>query len=220
MFVRVRDNDTMNLLSLQDYKDANDVDLIDSAYTTLEANYGVDSETLATFRDKPAKAIWATYRFQLLNCCGCDTYIDRWKYRFADIAYNMLEKYKILFAAYEELKSGLGSIDSTGTIVTHSDASTHTDGDNSNTATSENIPQYADASQGEWLNGRSKNTGTVSADGTSTNNIEVTTKSALGMLPAELADKMKDALFNPYEEYAREFASLFVPYFASGCECL
>lgn len=215
----MRDNGTMSLLSLQDYKDANDIDLVNQGFASLETTYSVDADTVALFQDKPAKAIWATYRFQIMNCCGCETYIDRWKYRFADRAYNLLEKYKLLFAAYEELKGGLGSIDSTGTMTTHGDASTHTNGSSDTVMTNENIPQYANALGDKWLNNRANTDNDVTADGTSTNNVEVTTKSALGMLPAELAGKMKNALFNPYLEYAREFSDLFVPFYASGCDC-
>lgn len=209
------------LLSLQDYKDANDIDLVDQGFASLETLYSVDKDTIATFQDKPAKAIWATYRFQLLNCCGCDTYIDRWKYRFTDKAYNLLEKYKILFTAYEQLKNNnsLGVTDSVNTVVTTNSGTTHSESVNNGQTTNERIPQYADASSGQWLNDRVKSDGTNSADGTTHGDGTIVTTSALGMLPAELADKMKNALFNPYQEYAREFADLFIPFFASECDC-
>lgn len=209
------------LLSLQDYKDANDIDLVNQGFASLETLYSVDADTVATFQDKPAKAIWATYRFQLLNCCGCGTYIDRWKYRFADMAYNLLEKYKILFAAYEQLKNNntLGVTDSVTTVVTTSSGTTHSESDGNGTTTNERIPQYADASGGQWLNDRVKNDSANSADGTNEASGTIVTTSPLGLLPAELADKMKNALFNPYQEYAREFADLFIPFYASECAC-
>ena len=211
----------MNLMSLQDYKEANEIDLIDSAFNTLEATYGVDADTIATFKDKPSKAIWAMYRYQLLNCCGCGVYIDRWKYRFADRAYNLMERYDLLFKAYEKLKTDgvLGNTSSVTKVTsTNEGTSSATMKDNS-VATNENIPQYAKAEDGTWINNRAKNDSENESSGTTANNGTIETDSALGLLPAELADKMRKALFNPYTEYAREFEDLFVPFYASGCRC-
>ena len=211
----------MNVLSLQDYLEANQIDLIDSAYDVMQTSYGVDTDTIATFKDKPSKAIWATYRYQLLNCCGCGTYVDRWKYRFADRAYNLMEKYALLFKAYEALKTAgsMTAIESTSKVVTKNEGTAHSETETDNTVTTENIPQYADAQSGEWLNGRNKDKGTVGTDGKTSDSGTIETASALGMLPAELAEKMKNALFNPYVEYAREFEDLFVAFYASGCGC-
>lgn len=207
------------LFSLQDYKEANEIDLVARAFALLETSYDVDAATIATYQDKPAKAVWATYRYQLLNCAGCGTYVDRWKQRFADRAYNLMEKYTILFKAYEELKSA-GELTKTGSaskMTTQNNGTTQASSENTDTVTSENIPQYADASQGQWLNARNINKGSATANGSSADTGTVETVSALGMLPAELADKMRNALFNPYVEYAREFEDMFVPFYASRC---
>ncbi len=207
------------LFSLQDYLEANEIDLIDGAYDVMQASFSVDADTIAMYKDKPAKAVWATYRYQLMNCCGCGAYIDRWKYRFSDRAYNLMEKYTMLFKAYEELKSA-GELTKTGsvTVMTSenegtSSSKTGTDG----TVTGERIPQYADASQGQWLNDRTRTEAEASTEGKDANKGTVKTESALGMLPSELADKMRNALFNPYVEYAREFEDMFVPFYASRC---
>lgn len=211
----------MNVLSLQDYLEANQIDLIDSAYDVMQTSYGVDADTVALFKDKPSKAIWASYRYQLLNCCGCGVYVDRWKHRFSDRAYNLMEKYTLLFKAYEAMKTAgsMTAIESVSKVTTANEGTAHSETATDSTATTENIPQYADAQSGEWLNGRNKDKGTVGTDGKTSDSGTIETASALGMLPAELAEKMKNALFNPYTEYAREFEDLFIPFYASGCGC-
>lgn len=216
--------------SLQSYLDDNSTDLIADVLTDADGN-------AYSYATKAGRAIWATYRYAIMNTCGDDDGIKRWIQRGQDIAYNMDERYSQLFAAYEQFKStGVltdinigqkqtavtdGTVKNTGTVTNVSDD------DRKITGTTEAIPQYSDASNGTWLTGRTGTatdgdlTDTRTDDTTAKTDATVTTtiEGTGGVLSNELIRRMKDGLFNPYLEYAREFATLFVPFWVDECGC-
>lgn len=202
------------MISLDSYLEDNSVDLVDSILTDPDGN-------AYSYSNKAGKAIWATYRYAMLNCKPTEKYITRWIQRGRDIAYNMDERYSQLFTAYEALKTAgtPTSIDITDKATTTVESESSNTGSNSNTDTSEAIPQYANASEDSWLTGRGisngSNTGSSTGKATTTEN----RSSTGGNLPIELIQRMKAGLFNPYLEYAGEFRDLFVPFFIDECGC-
>lgn len=205
------------MITLDSYLEDNSIDLVDSILTDPDGN-------AYSYSEKAGKAIWAMYRYALMNCMPAEKYINRWIQRGRDIAYNLDERYSQLFTAYESLKTAGKpvSIDITDTGTTTTETEGSSTGTSENTDTSEAIPQYADASQGTWLTGRGKSSGSNS--GTSTGKATVTENrsSTGGSLPVELMQRMRNGLFNPYLEYAGEFENLFVPFYIdeSGCDCI
>lgn len=218
------------MISLQSYLDDNSVDLVQSFLEDPDGN-------AYSYATKAGRAIWANYRYAIMNTCGDSDGIGRWIQRAKDIAYNMDERYSQLFTAYENFKA-TGDITSIAikqkqTIVT--DGTLKNTGNVTNvntneqvvTGTTEAIPQYQNASEGEWLTERTKSTPegnitdkrtddtTAKTDSTVTTDIEGTA----GVLPSELIQRMKDGMFNPYLEYAGEFRSLFVPFWIDECGC-
>lgn len=209
------------MISIESYKDDNGVDLIQTAYDAMLADGYITQTQYDTYMAKPYRTIWAMYRYRFMNCCPCDTYIDRWKQRFMDIAYTLTEKYDLLFTAYESIKAdgSIVGLTSKTKVVGNDTGHVGSSGSNDDTSTVENIPQYADAASGEWLSVRNKANGTNASTIDTNTDSTITTESALGLLPAELAEKMRNALFNPYAEYAKEFDSLFVPFYIDECGC-
>lgn len=209
------------ITTLQYYKDNNDIDLIDECYSEMVSE-GIMSEDDATlYKGKPARSLWAYWRYTMLNCRDCEDSIARWKQRFKDRAYLLSEKYGVLFNAYEEIKGNgkLSEMYSTSTTTTHSDGTIHSGTNNDSEMTTENIPQYADASKGTWINNRQNTGAETVTDGTSSDDGTVEQKSALNMIPAEMIDKMRHNLFNPYFEYAEDFRTLFINFWADECPC-
>ena len=212
------------MISLQSIKENEETDLIADVFTAMHDDGYMDDAQYALYSDKPAKAIWATYRYRFLNCCCSETYINRWKQKFADTAYNLIERYDLIFKAYEAFKTDgdITGLTSKSLIASTEERTSHVSDDSNDTVTGENIPAYADAQDGEWLNDRTKSDRNATRDGTDKASSSVTTDSALGLLPAELADRMRKSLFNPYTEYANEFEQMFMPFYADeccGCGC-
>lgn len=212
------------MISLQSIKENEETDLIADVFTAMHDDGYMDDAQYALYSDKPAKAIWATYRYRFLNCCCSETYINRWKQKFADTAYNLMERYDLIFKAYEALKTDgdITGLTSKSLIASTEESSGHSTDNDDYTNTTENIPAYADAQDGEWISARTKNKGTEAKDYGNKVTGTTTTDSALGLLPAELADRMRKSLFNPYTEYANEFEQMFMPFYADeccGCGC-
>lgn len=204
------------MTTLQDYLDDNSVDLVDSILTDPEGN-------AYSYSEKAGKAIWATYRYAMMNCRSSEKSITRWIQRGRDMVYNLDERYAQLFTAYEALKTAgkPTSIDMTDSGTTTTDATGDSAGTDKRTDTNEVIPQYADASQDSWLNSRAvsdgSSSGTTHEESTTTYSNTVTG----GNLPIELMNRMKDGLFNPYLDFARALSDLWVPFFVDeGCDCL
>lgn len=209
------------MITLQSYLEQNDVDLIDTCYTEM-LDEGLISESDATlYRAKPAKMIWAYWRYTLMNCCGSDATVARWKQRFKDTAYLLSEKYPILFNAYEEIKGNgtLSEMYSVSKTTTHSEGTSSNSNAGTGTATTENIPAYANASDDSWINSRNKTENSGSNSGSTKDDGTIETQSALNLIPAEMVEKIRDSLFNPYIEYASEFGRLFINFYADECGC-
>lgn len=197
--------------TLQSYKDETGTDLID---TVLDGY---------SYKDKCAKSIWAEYRYDVINCCGTESAVSRWIQRCKDIAYQLDERYSQLFSAYEQLKTDNKVTDITitdkSTTTTESETSQSDTSTTKTTSTGESIPPYSDASKGTWLDNRDTTDGTGTNEGKGTAKGTSTTErdSTYGMIPLELFKRMKDGLFNPYYEYAREYSKMFVQFWADEC---
>lgn len=207
------------MITLQDYSDDNsDTDLISSLIEldSVTVKTG-DSEVTVDVSTKAHDTIWRMYRYAPLNCRDSEKYINRWKQRFSDIAGNMAERYNVLFKAYEtyRLTGQLSTIDSVNSVTVN--GGTTSNGDSTGQVTSEAIPQYADASEGEWLTGRQKSANTNS--NTVQNYSEAVSKGIGGYIPAELVARIRNNSWNPYMEYAGEFSELFVPFYVDECGC-
>lgn len=209
------------MITLQYYKEQNDIDLIDTCYSEMLAEGLISDSDATLYRAKPTKMIWAYWRYTLMNTCGSDDSVARWKQRFKDTAYLLSEKYNILFNAYEELKGNgkLSEMYSTTLTTTHNEGTTHVGTSGEDTATIENVPQYGDASTDNWINNRNKNKSEGTTDGKTGDDGTIESQSALNLIPAEMAQKMRDSLFNPYMEYAAEFSKLFINFYADECGC-
>ncbi len=209
------------MISLQSVKDNDGTDLINEVFTAMYVDGYLDDAQYAVYKDKPAKAIWATYRYRFMNTCCSEKYVNRWKQRFADTAYNLLERYDLIFKAYEALKTegNMTGLTSKSLIQTTEVSSGQSTDHDDYTNSTENIPAYADAQDGQWLSERTRNDGTETKNYGNNVTGTTTTDSALGLLPAELADRMRKSLFNPYTEYAQEFEQLFMPFYADECCC-
>lgn len=129
------------MTTLDEYLENNSVDLVDSILTDPDGN-------AYSYSEKAGKAIWATYRYAMMNCRSAEKSVTRWIQRGRDIAYNLDERYAQLFTAYETLKTEgkPTSIDMTDTGTSKSSASGTTAGTTKDTFTTEAIPQYTDAS--------------------------------------------------------------------------
>lgn len=202
------------MTTLADYLEDESVDLVDSILTDPDGN-------AYSYSTKAGRAIWATYRYAMLNTCASESGIERWIQRGRDIAYNLDERYSQLFAAYESFKTAgtLTSIDITETTTTTSSTEQSGTDSSSTTATSEDLPQYASASSGTWLTGRNASDGSGTTTGKSDTTATMSHASTGGALAGELIERMRDGLFNPYLEYAGEFRDLFVPFWSDECGC-
>lgn len=218
------------MITIQEYLDDNSVDIIADVLTDADGN-------AYSYATKAGRAIWAMYRYAPMNTCDSDDGIKRWIQRGKDMAYNLDERYAQLFTAYENFKAtgDLTSIESkqkqvtaTGGTVANTGSVTNTNKDDKViTTTAEAIPQYQKASDGTWLTGRNVSTpnGTVvdtRVDDTAvTTNMTATTDitGISGVIPSELIERMRNGLFNPYLEYAREYRSLFIPFWFDECGC-
>lgn len=143
-----------------------------------------------------------------------------------------------------DLATTSGSTETTAATGSTSDTrttATDTDVTSSNTATGEDLPATSGSSASSWLNSRDISNGsqtqdttvtetgsgstkddttrTASGTGTDKGTITRARNSQSGMIPAELYRRMKDALYDPYYEYAREWYDLFVPLYADICGC-
>lgn len=203
------------MTTLQDYLDDNSVDLVDSILTDPDGN-------AYSYSDKAGKAIWAMYRYAMMNCKPTEKYITRWIQRGRDMVYNLDERYSQLFKAYEALKDAgrATSLDMTDTSKVVTDSLNTTENEGDVTVTGETIPQYADASADSWLNSRAITDDDTkqTAKGQVVNTATATTMG--GNLPIELMNRMRNGLFNPYYSYAEELSELWVPFYVDeGCWC-
>lgn len=203
----------MTMYSLQSYKDENDTDLVESFLSDYTDYY-----------DKCSKQIWALYRYAVLNACNSDTGIERWVQRAKDIAYTLDERYSQLFTAYESLKTA-GDVTSitlkdSSVVTTTSKTDDVRSDSGTSEQTSEDIPQNAASTDLDWLTSRDKGTTGNESKGSAQTDGTVTTErnSTNGLIPLELFQRMKDGLFNPYLEYAREYDRLFMPFYADECD--
>lgn len=184
-----------------------------------------------SYKDKVSKNIWAMYRYYLINAYD----LERWKQRVTDRVTLLHNRYSVLFSAYDDLVTdgtitALDSVDtdtetrdlaetSTRTTSIDSQQTTHDVG------TSEALPATSGSSASSWLTNRDISDGTVTGSNDGTDNGSTTDKGTVkhervtrgGMIPAELYERMKNSLYDPYYEYAREFDYLFVPYYADEC---
>lgn len=212
----------MACFTLQSMQDDEGRDLIDEAIP----------DTCA-YKTKVSPMLWAMFRYAILNTCDP----DRWVQRATD-RYTLLDnRYSVIIEAYEALKEtgDLSLLESTSeeletrNLTGSSSRETSATGTSSmdSTDTSENLPQYANASSGTFLSdrGTSESSGTNSSSGTES----VTTTDGgtvkrvhvdrMGSIPAEMLDRMRSSLYDPYYEYAQEFADLFVRMWADECGC-
>lgn len=207
---------TFCLYSLQSYNDDEGTDLIDSA---IDDTY--------SYKSKVSAMIWAQYRYSLINSCD----IDRWLQRAKDRVTQLHNRYSVLFTAYDSLTAddSLSSIDSSSSEtetrnLAGSDNRTidsATTNDTANTRTIEDMPATSGSASSTWLSQRIKDSG--SDDGTvkgtdnhATTDTGTITRSRVShadMIPAELLNRMRANLYDPYYEYAREWYDLFVPFY-------
>lgn len=136
------------MYSLQSYQDENSVDLVASFLEDPDGN-------AYSYATKAGHAIWANYRYAIMNTCGDSDGIKRWVQRAKDIAYNCDERYSQLFTAYENFKA-TGDITSIaikqkqttgthGTVVNTGDVTNTNTNNQTVIGTTEAIPQYANA---------------------------------------------------------------------------
>lgn len=184
------------------------------------------------YKEKVSNMIWAMYRFAVLNSCD----LDRWVRRASDKSTLLDNRFTVIMEAYEELRATgqLNSLSSessetetrdlTGTVsrsTSREDTSTQND-----TATTENLPEYLNADSGVFLTSRDKNTstGTLGSNGTErgsttdSGTVKRVHVDRLGLIPSEMLERMKNALYDPYYEYAKQWDDLFVRLWADeGC---
>lgn len=217
------------MYSLQSYLDDTGTDLV------------ADWMDGYSYADKSAKAIWALYRYAVINACNTETGITRWIQRCKDIAYQLDERYSQLITAYESLKesgdaTSIKIIDKSTTTTTDkgtSDQSTSTtdnrtaktttvtdDGATSETTTtSEDIPQSADASASQWLNNRETTKGattqdtTVTEDSTGTDTGTATVTESDTRDGTSTTERTSTYGLIPLELFQRMKDGLFNPYY-------
>lgn len=209
--------------TLQNVQDDESRDLVDEG---IAATYSYKSDAAAM--------IWARYRYAVLNT----TDLDRWVQRFKDRVTQLDRRYSLIFSAYSAMQTAgdLTDIDSIDTETeNHTNNGTAnrttTDSDSSTvdtTQTGETLPATSGSSASSWLDQRniSNSTGSQTRNGTDnttttdTGEITRTHNYHNGMIPAELLDKLRNNLFDPYYEYAGEFRDLFIQmYDNEACGC-
>lgn len=211
---------TYCLYSLQSVLEDDSKDLIDNAIPSVY-----------NYKNKVKEQIWAMYRYNLIN--GCD--LDRWVQRVTDRTTNLHNRYSLLFSVYDELVANgtLTTLESTEFETETRDLSTtntQTGTADSQTtthdvSTTEDLPVTSGSSASNWLTDRDISDGTATVESDTTINGAGTDKGTItrerisrsGLIPAELYDKMRKSLYDPYYEYATEFYDLFIPYYATEC---
>lgn len=206
--------------TLQSMQDDEGRDLIDEAIPGA-----------CSYKAQVSTMIWAMYRYAILNSCDP----DRWVQRATDRWTLLDNRFSVIIEAYEELRrSGdLGLLESTseetetrdltGTSARETSASGTSSADSVDT--SENLPQYANAGSGTFLSDRGTSESSGSSTSTGSENVTTTDggtvkrvhKDRMGAIPAEMLDRMRTSLYDPYYEYAKEFSDLFVRLWADEC---
>lgn len=169
------------------------------------------------YKTSMSAALWAKWRFAI-----CDSFdLCRWIQMLKDKAELIDSRYQLLFEEFDKQQAILSSIES-GWSEEFEDHNTATpSGKDSTVNTHEDLPQTEGASALEWLTTRDKSDYSpgVSVKNDTTGNRKHTDSTRLN---AERFKSVSDNMINPYEQYAREFSSLFANYWnmeACGCDC-